>query len=357
MRGVAVISAISDKQHMNATLIPSVNDPKREATPRARRWALIALAVVVGLAAIWSLLWYYLASQTEAAIIEAIAREAKFGHEFSCESRHISGFPFRLEARCDKAKLEIAGAEGATSVTLPSLNGVGRIGDPRRVVIEAQGPLSIERPGQPSTAIGWRSLQAIILRTQKDILVEAPAIQVGVDQNMIAATADHLAIRLRPDPNDPPSNDTVEVTASLSRLVSAIANSVTGNTAPIDLDVTLSVSQASMLQARDEESALPPLEQWRRAGGDLRVTQASATKGALGASLSGGVALDDAHRVAGRVDVGLEGADALLSNLGLPSTVIGLLRLGGGKLRLPLTMKDGKATLGPITVRRLLPLY
>jgi len=357
MRGVAVIRAISNKQLMNATLVPSASDPKREAAPRAFRWALIALAVVVALGAIWSGLWYYLASRTEAAIIEAIAREAKFGHEFSCESRHISGFPFRLEARCDKAKLEIAGAEGATSVSLPSLNGVGRISDPRRVVIEAKGPLSIERPGQPSTAIDWRSLQAIILRTQKDILVEAPAIQMGVGQNIIAATADRLAIRLRPDPNDASREDAVEVTASLSRLVSAIADSVTGNTAPIDLDVTLSVSQASMLQARDEESAPPPLEQWRRAGGDLRITQASASKGALGASLSGGVALDDAHRVAGRVDVALEGADALLSKLGLPSTVIGLLRLSGGKLRLPLAMKDGKAVVGPFTVARLLPLY
>jgi hypothetical protein len=357
MRGLDVISAIFDKQLMNATLVPPVSDPKRQATPQARRFALIALAVVAALGAIWSGLWYYLASQTEAAIIEAIVREAKFGHEFSCESRHISGFPFRLEARCDKAKLEIAGAQGATSVTLPSLSGVGRIGDPGRVLIEAKGPLSIERPGQPPAAIDWRSLQANVLPTQKDILVEAPTLQVGDGQNRIAATADRLAIRLRPDPNDAPHDDAAEVTASLSRLTSAIADSVTGNTAPIDLAVTLSVSQASMLQGRDEKSAPPPLEQWRLAGGRLRIAQANASKGALGANLSGEVALDDAHRVAGRVDVALEGADTLLSKLGVPPSVLGLLSLGGGKLRLPLAMKDGKATVGPFMVARLLALY
>jgi hypothetical protein len=315
------------------------------------------VAVVAALGAIWSGLWYYLAGQTEAAIFEAIAREAKFGREFSCESRHISGFPFRLEARCDKAKLEIAGAHGATSLTLPSLSGVGRIGDPSRVVIEAKGPLSIERPSQPPAAIDWRSLKANVLPTQREILVEAPTLQLGDGQNMIAATADRLSISLRPAPNDAPRDDVVEITASLSRLVSAIADSVTGNTAPIDFGATLSISQASMLQGRDEESAPPPLEQWRLAGGRVRITQADASKGALGANLSGEVALDDAHRVAGRVDVALEGADAFLSKLGLPPTVVGLLSLGGGKLRLPLAMKDGKATMGPVTIARLLPLF
>jgi hypothetical protein len=347
---------------MATTIAPPPASQEREAGRRPRRWALIVLSLLTVLGAAWTLGWLYLARQTDAAITEAMAREAERGHALSCESRRTSGFPFRMVVRCDKAKLEIARPDGTVTFSLPSLSGFARIGDPRRIIIKAQGPLSVETPGQQAMQIAWRSLRTSILpmatgTAQKDMVIEAPSLRPRDGQSKIIAAADRLEIETRPDTGRPAEDDAIEVAATLTGLVSPIADWVAGNANPADVATVLSVSRASALERREEEPATPLLELWRLAGGRLRVVQASAAKGTLKASLSGEIALDDARRVSGRLDISLDGADALVSRLGLPVAAVGLLKLGGGSLRLPVTMANGRVAVGPITVGRLVPLY
>ena len=81
------------------------------------------------------------------------------------------------------------------------------------------------------------------------------------------------------------------------------------------------------------------------------------TKGSLKAGASGDLQLDELHRVLGRLDTSVEGAEALLPRLGLPPTALAFLKLSGGKLRLPITLSNGRMAVGPVSVARLIPLY
>ncbi|MFI5012134.1 MAG: DUF2125 domain-containing protein [Hyphomicrobiales bacterium] len=321
---------------------------------------LILLFLVVLIGAVWSGLWYFAANWAEAAIAEAMAREAQAGRMISCASREISGFPFRMLVRCDQAKLAVTRPEGVVTIALPRLRGVAQISDPRHVLIEAQSPLSIEVPGKPSIEIEWRSLAASLVPPiggigQGEVTVEAPILHLREGQSMISSSADRLELQARRDPQN--QDDAVAVTATLSRLVSPLLDALSGDADPADIAVEASISAVAALQPQAREQPAPLLERWRLAGGVLHLTRLTAIKGPLKAGLAGDLALDELHRATGRIDASLEGGEALLPRLGLPAAAGGLLRLGSGRLRLPIALTNGRVSVGPFSVARLLPLY
>jgi len=342
-----------------ATPTPAASRPP---VRRTRRRALIAVTLLAALCAAWSGFWYFVASRTDAAITEAMVREAAAGRTFTCGQRRIFGFPFRIAVRCDELKLVIARPEGAATLTLPRLTGIAQAYDPGHIIIEAQGPLAIDAPGRPGVELGWRSLLASVVPgssgfPQKDLVVEAPVLHVRDGQNMITANADRLEAHARRDPRRPAQDDAVEVVASLSRLTSPVLDGATGETAPADLSLDASVSQVAALQPPEQETTLPPLERWRLTGGAVKLARASLAKGALKAGFAGDLALDEQHRGTGRLDASIDGADALLPKLGLPPAAAGFLKLNGGSLRLPVSLTNGRLAVGPFAFGRLLPLY
>jgi hypothetical protein len=330
--------------------------------PRGRRLLLRLIVVLALLAVAWAGLWYVLADRTQAAIDDAIAREAKAGHDLTCASRQLSGFPFKILVRCDQAKLELAAPDGKAVIALPSLTGHAEISDPLHLVVEAQGPLSIEAPGRPSAEVTWKSLKASLALgigsfPQRDLVIAAPVLRMRDGQNMIASNADRLEFHAHRDPIRPAEDDAVEVTARLARLVSPFANALTGEDAPADAEIALSISQASALLPHEQEQPQPALERWRQAGGSLHLAKLTAAKATLKAGFSGDLRLDDQHRAAGEIETSLEGAQALLPRLGLPPAAASFLKLNGGSLRLPVALANGRVGVGPFAVARLPSLY
>jgi hypothetical protein len=354
LRSISVIRRYQ-LETQQTILMPNPIQPaaaaRTQAKPRSglRLVARLIVAFVL-IGAAWTGLWYFLANMTQSGIDEAIAREAKAGHEFSCGSRQLSGFPFRILVRCDQAKLELAAPDGKTVVALPNLSGRAEISDPLHLVVEAQGPLSIEAPGRPSAEVAWKSLQASTALgvggfPQRDLVIEAPVLRVREGQNMIASNADRLEFRVHRDPARPAEEDAVEATAQLTRLVSPFANALSGEDAPADAQLVMSISQASTLLPHEQEQPQPPLERWRLAGGALHLGKLTVAKATLKAEVSGDLRLDEQHRLAGRVQPSIEGAQTLLARLGLPPAAAGLL----GKL--PVTLANGRVTVGFLAVR------
>ena len=71
---------------------------------RRRRWPLfLIVAVVVGLAAAWTGLWFYAAAKAKSEIAAWRERESRAGRLYDCASEAIGGYPFRLEWRCGAA--------------------------------------------------------------------------------------------------------------------------------------------------------------------------------------------------------------------------------------------------------------
>jgi len=127
------------------------------------------------------------------------------------------------------------------------------------------------------------------------------------------------------------------------------------------------------------------LEKWRQAGGVLEVAALSLAKGDQRVQAKGAIALDDAHRPAGQIDLRAAGVDALIGTVVgqrfgskegalVGQLVGGLLGLGRGRAQPdqapqgsgpplkalpPLKLVDGQVLFSgfPIPNVRLAPLY
>src|SRR5581483_11582839 len=75
---------------------------------RPSRWRLFLMPVLLLIAAAaWSAFWFYAASQAEVKANAWRAQEARSGRSYDCASQTFAGFPFRLELRCEGARVAL----------------------------------------------------------------------------------------------------------------------------------------------------------------------------------------------------------------------------------------------------------
>ncbi|MBV8427767.1 MAG: DUF2125 domain-containing protein [Hyphomicrobiales bacterium] len=329
---------------------------------RARRLSLAALALLLLCFAAGAGFSYVVTTKVEEGIEQNLARETRNGRKLTCATREFFGFPFRVAMRCDAPRLEIERPSGKIVLSAARLTGVAQIYDLNHVIVEAQGPLSLAAPGLSETEADWGSLLASLVVQgggvdHADMAMESPSLRVRDGQNMIATQAERFEIHARRDPARSPEDGAVEISSRLTRLASPVLDGLMGEASPVDGSADVSISKADALQPRASEAPALPLERWRLAGGAVRIAAVNITKGNLKAGASGELQLDELHRAVGRLDTSVEGADAFLPRLGLPSTALAFLKLSGGKLRLPVTLINGRMAVGPVSVARLIPLY
>jgi hypothetical protein len=346
------------------TLPPS---RRKGAASRVRRTLFFALALIALAAAIWSGLWHVAAGKVDDAITRIIEREAEAGRKLSCESRDISGFPFAMTVNCKKPRLEIERPSGKLVVAGQLVSGTSGVEALGHAIVTAEGPVSIEAPGISDAEAQWRSLTATVVLgfggfDHADLNVAMPTFRMRSGQNMITSSADLMELDARPDARRPASDDAIAIKGKLSRLTSPVLDALTGETSAADGVLEASVSHASAFRQSPQEPRAVPLERWRSAGGITHIATADLTKGPVKISVSGDVGLDEAHRVKGRLNAAVEGVDTLMQRLQIPKIGINLVKMSGGKLRLPIELADGHitATFGPVAVSLpvvLLPLY
>src|SRR5665213_4286665 len=82
-----------------------------DITPAPRRrplWRLFIMpALLLVAAAAWSAFWFYSASRVDVIADAWRAREAQSGRVYDCARRSVAGYPFRLEVRCDGARVSL----------------------------------------------------------------------------------------------------------------------------------------------------------------------------------------------------------------------------------------------------------
>jgi hypothetical protein len=349
----------------NHTDIP-VLPPARSTARRLRRTLFLALALMAVLAAIWTGLWHFGASWLDRKVTEVMEREEAAGRSISCASREITGFPFSIGLRCDNPKLAMEHPSGRIALSAQRLMVSTGVGEPGRLIVEAEGPVAIEAPNIAEAEAQWRSFVASVtldLRGFKraDLVVEGPSLRLRSGQNMIATNADHAELHAETDAKRP-QDDAIAITGKVARLASPILDSLFGEASPADGDLEASVSHARAALQPGAEAAGSPLERWRLAGGAAHIGHANFTKGPVKLGLTGDLSLDEAHRLSGRVDASVEGADALAQRLPIPKMAVNLVKLSGGKLRVPVDLANGRvsASIGPVAITLpliLVPLY
>ncbi|MGD0024988.1 MAG: DUF2125 domain-containing protein [Xanthobacteraceae bacterium] len=144
------------------------------------------MAIVVVVAVGWCGLWYYAASVADRTLAGWVAREAAAGRAYSCGSQGISGFPFRIEARCVAAAAALNSNRPPLAVAAKDITFTAQVYRPTLLVGEITGPLTVAQPGEPPSFVATWSLARMSL---SGLPPEPESVSVTLDRPRL----DHVA--------------------------------------------------------------------------------------------------------------------------------------------------------------------
>lgn len=333
-------------------------------TPRERPRRLLLYLPYVALLLLvlgWSGFWWLASSRVQQVIDEVIAREAAAGRQWTCPNRSVGGFPFRFEVTCREPTFtQAAGAGGS----LGQARFVAQAYQPNHVIGEFAGPLRVREAGGSSAEINWTTARGS-LRTSSgklarfDLEIDAPTFTVTPVAGLATqGSARRFEIHARGIlENAPPGR--YDISARLQKLAYAPLDDVLANREPLDLLIDTTVLNLTTILPGDR---IGTLEAWRGNNGVFKLENLSILKGPLKFDARGDLSLDDGRRPAGRIDVNLVGADAVMRRFnlmprGAAGNVLGAIFGGNGAIKLPLTLQNGRASLGPIPLGPVPALY
>lgn len=326
----------------------------------------IVLALVVLIVA-WSAFWKLAASATSAALDDWFAAERAAGRNWTCAERTIDGYPFRIAIRCVSPTFSGLVARARVTGSTGDIVAAAHVLDPNLILAEIASPLRVQGPlDHGSLTLEWRELR-VGYRSRDgapqlgSIDIRAPVLQMAQGPTEIDLSAESLSLAASPEAGRPSDGD---ITLSIKGATIPALDAATRENAPLDLSMAATVTK---IDAFSHPAGGPPAERWRRAGGNLRMTRAKLNKGDMIVDATGALDLDEAHRPRGNVDIAADGLAPLLDRFGVPASVlaIGSLLSGGNKndgrpngARLSLSLRDGRASLGPIRLPvAIAPLY
>ena len=140
-----------------------VSNPPR----RRSRWLLFVMPGILVLLAIgWTIFWFYASSQVGAQFDRWRTREAQSGRVYDCGKLNVGGYPFRFEVRCQDASVDLVSQTANRKFgkgQLSEILAVAQIYNPRLLIAEFTGPLTVTEQGeQQSLIINWSKAQSSV---------------------------------------------------------------------------------------------------------------------------------------------------------------------------------------------------
>lgn len=297
-----------------------------------RPWKMfLPLAAVILLGLAWTGYWFVGSSMVQSRFAEERLKLQEQGVSLRCTEEASGGFPFHFEFTCRSPVLTYGNvAEVKSSELLLTALAYA----PWQVVALLDGPTTLTAQGiVPTTAQHQRAIAAITFGEgwKPKLSAEVPALSIpGL------GSAAKLMLHTRPSASG--GND--------------VAISAADAVYQPEGKPPLALNKAELLG-----TLLPDRS--------LKIDSIAFEQGQLRLSGIGTLALDEAHRLSGRIDTETNDAKALMALLGPHlqlteeqksglSTMLGLL---GSTAKAPLIAKDGVLYLGPFAVAELKPLY
>ena len=291
----------------------TARDASRPARRRSRRGLFLPYIVLALLAVAWSAGWFWLRGRAEGEMDAWLAREATAGRTWTCDDRSITGYPFRIEVRC--AAVTLSRSDG--SFRLGPTTAVAQVYQPRLVIVESRGPFHAQQ-GDLTGDASWTALQGSFHGaaggfTRASLVVDGPKVAVtGSGVQPVSVAGRHLELHARPNPARYEAEGATDMSLQLAQAAIPALDALTGSPAPLDASLDATLTHATVIGT----GALPrELEKWRQAGGLLEITALSLAKGDQRIQAKGAIALDDAHRPTGQIDLRAAGVDALIGNV------------------------------------------
>ncbi len=353
-----------------------IDAPDPAVTRRNKRWIMAPLIIFVVIAVAWSVFWFYAAGQIETRLDAALERSAAQGRAITCAERSVSGFPFRFELRCEAPALSVNRDDERFTLNGGSLVGVAQIYRPQHIILQLQGPVTLASPDMPRTMqvrFASAAASAVLSFSGPErislVLTDVEA-DVGDDTSrtlILGKSSFEAHLRASPAPDAKPG--TYDLVSRLDCAALPVVDAKLG-AAPMKLEIQGTITGMSDWSSRPFPDRL---RAWQASGGSLHLVLAQLDRAETSVKATGDVTLDVEGRPDGKLFVALAGADILAGKLkdqGLikPNVAqlftVGLSMLGkpsniSGKpaVEVPLTLREGRASLGAFPVGTLEPLY
>ena len=297
-------------------------------TPRRRPlWRLFIMPVLLLIAAAaWSAFWFYSASRVDVIADAWRAREAQSGRVYDCARRSVAGYPFRLEVRCDGARVSLVSqtaGQGAAQTPITAKLGqilvVAQVYDPKLLIAEFTAPATISDPNDSSSMIvNWRTARSSIVGLpgvpqRISLVFDDPALdRVKGSLQTPLLRAKHIELHGRiaeGSPSDHPVIETVLRVAggSLQEVHPLLAQ-------PFDAEVNAKLSGLKDFAPKPWPERFRELQ---AAGGHAEIVQSRIQQGNLIAVASGTLGLTPEGRLDGELQMTVAGIEQVIPALGL----------------------------------------
>lgn len=328
---------------------PQLSETHSDDAPRRkpRRLGLyLPWAALVVAAAGWSVAWLWMMHETQSRLDAGAAALRRSGWTVAWDSRHVGGYPFRLDV--DVSHLRLAEPSG-WAVAMPALKSEAFAFAPTNWVFFAPGGLTFTRPDGGPVVVGASALRASVNSWDE----APPRISLEGDDLSFAAapgakpfsltSAKSLQFYTRAGPGEQAALF-FSLDGATARPDSWIGQIAAGMPVAIRLDTI--INHAGDLHGATWRGLVA---HWSAAGGAFDVHQLTLTAG--DASLDarkGGIAVGDDGRLEGILEASLsdEGRVFAVAQTGKAPVVDAAPRASALDLRL--TLRDGWTWLGPL---------
>ncbi len=290
---------------MDAAPTPQVQPRTMGRPPRRRRWPIYSVVLLVAVAVLWVGYWYG-ASTVASAAINRVTAAPVGGLKIGCPNRDISGFPLRLDIRCQR--VTVADAKGMNT----ELGGVSAsvpLYWPTTIQAVLDAPIKINAPEQGlALTADWTFASAsgsvwLDGLTGGSAHFEGLSLQNGGNTEKIPLKA--LAARIADAGVAPAGGGDYRISADAQRVNLTLADSP-----PIpEMDLRTHVVATGVGALGTDPAAA--LLKWARSGASMKIEDLRLVLGGSIVTASGQLALSKEGLLNGSLLLGYNGIEAL----------------------------------------------
>ena len=296
-----------------------------DAPRRRSRWLLFLMPTLLLIAAAaWSAFWFYAVSQAEVKADAWRAQEAKSGRSYDCARQSVGGYPFRLEVRCEGARVTLtsqtAGAAQPVTINLGEIVAVAQVYDPKLLIAEFHAPATIsESQNTPAMQVNWTSARSSVvglpaIPQRASIVFDDVAVDRvnGSSVQVPVARARHVELHGRlaegSTPKDPVIETVLEIEAGSVQDVHPLL------ARPFAADIHAKLSGLKDMVPKPWPQRLRELQ---ANGGHVEIVQSRIQQDDLIAVAAGNLELDAQGRINGELQMTVTGLERIIPALGI----------------------------------------
>ncbi len=330
---------------------------------------VILLGGLAALIAGYVIYWFTAAGWVETAIVTWRAERAGSEITIDYQDLRVEGFPFRLKAILREPVLRFKAGNEDLVWRREELAVVLQPWNFRHYIADLAGRQRLERAGAPGRPLASISFTKALASLQLDengrlelFSVQGEAASGEFPLFAHSFQADKVELHLRPNNRPEGGYDLAVNSQTVQNTERPDLPDWARELKRIDLDI-------SLIRPIEPPLTRAKLMRWRDRNGSLVIRTAWVRTDTVKLGLKGALTLDPELRAAGRLEVEIHGHRYLIDDLvrrrrispdiaANARVALGFLALAwGNKVVAPLVLKNGVATLGPLQLLRLTPLF